>query len=488
MQSQFEAMPEFAPEFQEIGQDIRANLDSVVSEVEGHDLHQSEELLLDATKQSLKLLLDRLEAKGSVDMSPELLTSLEAVSKAQSVYDENTALLASDNEVQIDAATMIQCTDAFKDALAVAHKLMQQHIEDQQKQLDQNLDCNHEEKLPCLAELEAAKQQAAKQRSVVEKVRRSLASAKEKLKEEESARQGLLKMNADSFSKAREGIERKQADVKEQMQKLAGTYLDLEANRKLIVEAENFISAEQGRCTTEFQDGDRYCNETKDKLAAKLADLMALDEAVKAELKLVSDVQTRAKQVVVDYSTKLKLTKAQNAFETKQLFDNQYKLLLKAKYNGTEKEQHLKAKLATLERKRKLAVKRGDEDAEQELMETMTSLKEKIQSADANMAASCSRLNELDQEWESFFVPLKLAAENEQFADLRLHDEREALEVDVRVLLMDEDESDILEEKKEIEAREKKRRADADMLDKKVKEIEERRKMITQSGDPAPGA
>ena len=46
-------MPEFAPEFQEISQDIQANLYSAVSEVEGHDLHQSEELLLDATKQLL---------------------------------------------------------------------------------------------------------------------------------------------------------------------------------------------------------------------------------------------------------------------------------------------------------------------------------------------------------------------------------------------------------------------------------------------------
>jgi len=290
-------------------------------------------------------------------------------------------------------------------------------------------------------------------------------------------------MNADSFSKAREGIERKQADVKEQMQKLAGTYLDLEANRKLIVEAENFISAEQGRCTTEFQDGDGYCNETKDKLAAKLADLMALNEAVKAELKLVSDVQTRAKQVVVDYSTKLKLTKAQNAFETKQLFDNQYKLLLKAKYNGTEKEQHLKEKLATLERKRKLAVKRGDEDAEQDLVETMTSLKEKIQSADANMAASCSRLNELDQEWESFFVPL--IPENEQFADLELHDERDAIEVEVQVQHMDEEERIRYEETKEAEAREIKRQADAEELDKKVKVIAERRKMITNGAGGA---
>ena len=445
-------------EFQDLVGTIHDGLADVLGKLKTRDLLPKEPLFHEATTQSLQLVIDRLKAKASVDTPEELSRCRSVEDSARAEYeryskqldedggddekfcDASEDTLEDEDAPMVDAATMLRCTNDLETALGEKYKHLWEHIEAQERQLEQNTSCNQSLHLPCVDELKQQKEVARGERSKVAQLHQRLKGAKKLQEEEEAKRQKVLKDNMASCAKTREAIERQQAVHKDNIEKEMHAWLDLEANRKMLVELEAFQAEQSTDCANEFQGDDEWIDDTDTKLRELMTDLERLEAAVSAQHSSLDEVKVRADRIVQGYSAALSSTVAQNLHELKQTFDEQYKLVLQRKSNLESQQRDLNTDLKALSRQKRQCSLRLDTDAEQKFVQQMQAAKERLEQVKAELETYSQRLSALDEDWQTFFV--RKLPTIQECSPHTVFDERELMKVQA------EDRSVTLEEER----------------------------------------
>ena len=243
-----------------------------------------------------------------------------------------------------------------------------------------------------------------------------------------------------SCAKTREAIERQQAVHKDNIEKEMHAWLDLEANRKMLVELEAFQAEQSTDCANEFQGDDEWIDDTDTKLRELMADLERLEAAVSAQHSSLDEVKVRADRIVQGYSAALSSTVAQNLHELKQTFDEQYKLVLQRKSNLESQQRDLNTDLKALSRQKRQCSLRLDTDAEQKFVLQMQVAKQRLEQVKAELETYSQRLSALDEDWQTFFV--RKLPTIQECSPHTVFDERELMKVQA------EDRSVTLEEER----------------------------------------
>ena len=335
---------------------------------------------------------------------------------------------------------MLRCTNDLETALGEKYKHLWEHIEAQERQLEQNTSCNQSLHLPCVDELKQQKEVARGERSKVAQLHQRLKGAKKLQQQEEAKRQKVLKDNIASCAQAREAIERQQAVHKDNIEKEMHAWLDLEANRKMLVELEAFQAEQSTGCANEFQGDDEWIDDADTKLRELMTDLERLEAAVSAQHSSLDEVKVRADRIVQGYSAALSSTVAQNLHELKQTFDEQYKLVLQRKSNLESQQRDLNTDLKALSRQKRQCSLRLDTDAEQKFVQQMQAAKERLEQVKAELETYSQRLSALDEDWQTFFV--RKLPTIQECSPHTVFDERELMKVQA------EDRSVTLEEER----------------------------------------